>query len=268
MADPTRLFDELLQVDSGVERILMGYNTNVQMFNENWRLCLTHREQSFAVDNNVTNVMYDIYHTFRGYNETIKQGLDILQQTRNATSHPRGRYEVSYTLFPTIVPNNESDNMTENLTPQEIEAATESFIFSEDMEPHTCPISLESIQPGEEVKRIRHCGHKFKSNHLLHWFQRSTCCPVCRYNLKQPDETSTSEPQIRPIPRVSNAFVGNTLLSETNNLVRDSSAGRMPGFSSVNNRNNTSFSQSDNMESIEQLLGQQLRTLLFPNHIR
>lgn len=43
-----------------------------------------------------------------------------------------------------------------------------------------CPISLDDFIPGEEVYRLRTCGHYFKKEPLCEWLMRRRHCPVCR----------------------------------------------------------------------------------------
>ena len=51
---------------------------------------------------------------------------------------------------------------------------------------HTrCPITLEEFQENESVCEIIHCGHIFKEESILDWFNRNVRCPVCRYDIRQ-----------------------------------------------------------------------------------
>ena len=47
-----------------------------------------------------------------------------------------------------------------------------------------CPISLTRFTPGQEIMRIRYCGHIFIPSHLRQWFSLNTRCPVCRYDIR------------------------------------------------------------------------------------
>jgi hypothetical protein len=46
-----------------------------------------------------------------------------------------------------------------------------------------CPISHEAFEEGEIITQINGCGHIFKTNGIKRWFERSPCCPKCRYNI-------------------------------------------------------------------------------------
>jgi hypothetical protein len=102
------------------------------------------------------------------------------------------------------------------LTNAEIEHAVERIIYDTSMSniysetatntdevvADRCPICLEDFQIGEQVLRIRVCGHIFKRPGLLRWFQRNNHCPVCRRNVsesppsteEEPSQTQTVEP--------------------------------------------------------------------------
>ncbi len=69
-------------------------------------------------------------------------------------------------------------------TPGQIENALETYVFSSTGEVTICPITLDPIQAGEEVSRIRYCGHIFKKNAIHRWFIYNVRCPVCRYDIR------------------------------------------------------------------------------------
>ncbi len=75
-------------------------------------------------------------------------------------------------------------NNRRNLTIEEINNATETISYTEDLEEESCPISLETFLLNENICRIKECGHIFKRQPLMRWFQTDTICPVCRYDLK------------------------------------------------------------------------------------
>ena len=71
-----------------------------------------------------------------------------------------------------------------------------------------CPITQQPFYDNDDVLKILHCGHVFKKDSLLRWFQRSSLCPVCRYNIINRDFGTSDE-------QSSN----NTLHSLTNNIL-------------------------------------------------
>jgi len=54
-----------------------------------------------------------------------------------------------------------------------------------------CAISRTNFENEDEVLKIIHCGHIFKKQSLLRWFETHRTCPVCRYQIP----SSTDPPQ-------------------------------------------------------------------------
>jgi hypothetical protein len=67
----------------------------------------------------------------------------------------------------------------------QIHTATETYLYISGGEAQVCPITLDTFQEGEEVCRIRHCGHVFKHGAIQNWFRRNVRCPVCRYDIRE-----------------------------------------------------------------------------------
>jgi hypothetical protein len=66
-----------------------------------------------------------------------------------------------------------------------------------------CPITLEELQAGDEVTRVRVCGHVFRTAALRNWCRRNRVCPVCRRDIVSdaiPTPTTTPTPSNRPSP--------------------------------------------------------------------
>jgi len=82
-------------------------------------------------------------------------------------------------------------------TNSQINQALENYLYLPGTEMHTCPITLEPVQEGDEVCRIRHCGHIFKKVAIMGWFERNVRCPVCRYDIRdyRPDRDYTPTAQ-------------------------------------------------------------------------
>lgn len=47
-----------------------------------------------------------------------------------------------------------------------------------------CSITYDVFEPTQRVARIRHCGHIFNSESLVHWLRMNNTCPTCRHNLR------------------------------------------------------------------------------------
>jgi hypothetical protein len=80
------------------------------------------------------------------------------------------------------------------LTEQEILDGTEIIQYNSETTNDTiCPISFEDFINGEEITKIRFCGHIFKTNSLNNWFRRNKKCPICRHDLSQPTSAATQD---------------------------------------------------------------------------
>lgn len=67
-----------------------------------------------------------------------------------------------------------------------IETATRQVRYGDILNPvnQTCPITMEDFNENDNITMIRHCRHIFKTDVLMNWFRRNSCCPVCRYDIR------------------------------------------------------------------------------------
>jgi len=70
--------------------------------------------------------------------------------------------------------------MNSGITSEQINAATELVQYDGSMNESRCPISWDSFTVGQNVLKIRACGHIFCENALRRWFTNHNVCPVCR----------------------------------------------------------------------------------------
>ena len=117
------------------------------------------------------------------------------------------------------------------LTAEEISSATRTYGYtselSVDLSGNQCPISLDHFQVGDVICKINGCGHTFKRRALVQWFRRSSSCPVCRYNVRQP--VNNSDPVNQP------ETTGETDLSQSlNQLMRTWLEGALNANSNTN----------------------------------
>lgn len=47
-----------------------------------------------------------------------------------------------------------------------------------------CPITLEDFVEGDQISRIRPCGHIFHTQSIRNWFSNRVRCPVCRCDIR------------------------------------------------------------------------------------
>ena len=129
---------------------------------------------------------------------------------RASTTVADNMWLFTYLLQPT-------EQNTSPLTAEEISSSTRTYGYtaelSVDLSGNQCPISLDHFQVGDVICKINGCGHAFKRRALMQWFRRSSSCPVCRYNVRQP--VNNTDPVNQP------ETTGETDLSQSlNQLMR------------------------------------------------
>jgi hypothetical protein len=83
------------------------------------------------------------------------------------------------------------------LTMSQIDASTQNLTYDCDtMNQTQCPITLDDFVDNESVCQIVHCGHMFRRSNLMRWLDTHTCCPVCRYDLRE--YNNAPEPPVVP----------------------------------------------------------------------
>ena len=71
---------------------------------------------------------------------------------------------------------------------------TKTILFSEVENPLnlSCPIQLERFLDTDVLTQIIGCGHLFFPTGLERWFQSHAHCPMCRYDIRSNEESSSS----------------------------------------------------------------------------
>ena len=67
-------------------------------------------------------------------------------------------------------------------TVEQIAAGTQIEIVDADEE--ICTICQDRMAPGSEARAIRVCDHRFHTECIDTWFQRSVICPTCRHDVR------------------------------------------------------------------------------------
>ena len=67
-------------------------------------------------------------------------------------------------------------------TVEQIAAGTQIEIVEADEE--ICTICQDRMAPGSEARAIRVCDHRFHTECIDTWFQRSVICPTCRHDVR------------------------------------------------------------------------------------
>ena len=131
------------------------------------------------------------------YNNNMRRMIYLLETTESRVS--TNRHNSLFTVDATSVltslfdPSGTSilsslfdSPRTLNMSNDEIDAATTHSLYEPTVDSSnnpvsdTCPITMETLQGGDSVLRINHCGHIFKEGALRTWLARDGRCPVCR----------------------------------------------------------------------------------------
>ena len=97
--------------------------------------------------------------------------------------------------IPIQTPNNFNDPVIIRPTRRQLREGTNRILFGTIDEPlnFSCPISQQDFSANTEVIQLRHCRHIFMPTHILQWFERNVCCPLCRHDIRN-NETNENEP--------------------------------------------------------------------------
>jgi hypothetical protein len=161
--------------------IMTQYNENMSNYQENVRLFIQ-----------TMNSILLLHRTNGARQQQTQQ-----QQTPSpvyVNTPRRSRYRnpthtiLSYLLQPYVTTTPATyEDVVVRPSEEEINIALRRFIWCQETSTrHThCPITLEEFQENESVCEIMHCGHIFKEQSILDWFNRNVRCPVCRYDIRQ-----------------------------------------------------------------------------------
>jgi len=119
--------------------------------------------------------------------ETIRQEREMGNVTRDRnTVRERNRIGTSQINTINQLLQHFFDTIEVFPTQTQIENATRIALYRDIVNPNnqSCPISLVPFNDEDRVSVIRHCGHIFHTEELLHWFRTNCRCPVCRYDIR------------------------------------------------------------------------------------
>jgi len=150
--------------------------------------------------------------------EPVHSTNNPTRQSTNTTA-PRNASDYLFTYL--FYPRTTQENVIVRPTQAQINAATEMITYRSTTSIHTqCPITLEEFQTGDNVRRIKSCGHIFREPAINNWFTTNVRCPVCRYDIRDYLEDNESDeddviPQVPltqvPPPQVSQAPLPNLM---------------------------------------------------------
>jgi hypothetical protein len=82
-------------------------------------------------------------------------------------------------------------NQTVTVRPtQEQIAENTTLSTSERVQEDNCAICQDSVDAGQEMRRINHCGHFFHKDCIDTWLSTNVHCPTCRHDIRETSSTS------------------------------------------------------------------------------
>ena len=81
-----------------------------------------------------------------------------------------------------------------------------------------CPIDQQEFVPSDNILKIKYCGHIFKSHNLKNWFNHSSRCPVCRFDIRDHSNNEVSPNDVSSNDISSNEVSPNTISTNDINL--------------------------------------------------
>ena len=82
-------------------------------------------------------------------------------------------------------------NQTVTVRPtQEQIAENTTLSTSERVQEDNCAICQDSVDAGQEMRRINHCGHFFHKDCIDTWLGTNVHCPTCRHDIRETSSTS------------------------------------------------------------------------------
>ena len=215
-----------------------GYNNNITLYQKNIEYILFQHEeerinsrQSRILNSTSTSLPTTtppLQQESRQFSNTGRSGsrnrsIDLRNRLINLfPRRPRSSDSEAFSFF---VPyyNNEDTNTQEGLTQLQIEDKTEIILYDSSMNETRCPITFEDFNIGENICRIKHCGHFFKTQSIQNWLRNNFYCPICRHNLLENDEnipsTSTSRMNELLLPSITIEIQGLMDASDNENII-------------------------------------------------
>uniref|UniRef100_A0A6C0DPD4 RING-type domain-containing protein n=1 Tax=viral metagenome TaxID=1070528 RepID=A0A6C0DPD4_9ZZZZ len=214
-------------------RIIDDFNMNMTQYNNNFRDYQANIRHFIDTYTYFQNYRYQYYASASNIPRNTRQPHVQPQQrtppsnTQNATTNTRGLPIVE--RFNIIISDLLQDVIVRPTLTQ-INNATDCFPYVIDSPDSQCSITMEEFEEDEIICRIKHCGHTFKKDAIMNWFQRSVRCPICRYdirnyvesvNVRSEEDDSVGEPTIDEEPTVYEPTVRHNIESDLTNIAND-----------------------------------------------
>ena len=181
---------------SELRRVISDYQDNYNQYNYNMheynKIITQYINLSNNTESNSNNEAYARNTRFNPYVRTpfVNTNRSIINPRPRQETAFSNRFEselMNYFLSSPTLANfvNRNDEAFLGLTQNEINTKTRTIQYDSSMNETRCPISHIDFEENENVCQIIRCGHFFKRNSILRWFETNTQCPVCRYDLRE-----------------------------------------------------------------------------------
>lgn len=187
-----------------------------------------------SVENNVLNETYQ--NNIRQYNENIhdlqtnicniihillisQQNLNNFRTQTQSSSSNLYRGWLNTYFFPIQTRNR--NTTSSSLTEEQINNSTQTVVYDPNVHEPRCPITMEDFVSGEQLCKIRHCGHVFKRNALHDWLLRDPHCPMCRFDIRttfENNEETKNNEESKDDDNANDALFDNLLRALTSEI--------------------------------------------------
>jgi len=219
---------DISNIHHTVSQLIYDYSENMSYYNRNMRELIHVYERT--VDNMLLERTNNSRRSaFSRYNNS-SSNRSTATGYRSNNNNINTRYFSDISFNPVIGPRNTRYHIFDNLyfnsnyedviirpTPEQILVSTEIINWSDNLLQTQCPISLDPFDDNERICRIRNCNHLFKISPLMNWFERNVRCPVCRYDIRDYQNTLSNNTISEPEPN-SDYYIDN---SNNNNLTNE-----------------------------------------------
>jgi hypothetical protein len=200
MDNGNNLDNELQQeLQNEIQRLLQEFN-RTRLHNRNRNNSRNRRSNDNAdIIIFLRELLYLYNNNFRDYQENVRLLINTISGLINNNSNYdapnpfRNMYNdfFYYTLPSVNRLNRQTNAFNENVivrpTNEHISSATISYEYSTETPENftSCPITMDEFRDGDQVCKIHHCGHTFRRDAIMNWFQTNVRCPVCRYDIRE-----------------------------------------------------------------------------------
>jgi hypothetical protein len=197
-----QLFRYLDDIRSNINMVMFSNNSNSNANSNRNRNRRTTRENDnifYDYNNPINRDLYlERLAGYQNFGHRIRNTNTNTNTNTNANANSYGTSDITADISG-LLSSFLNSNVVVRPTNQQIENASRLVSYNEIQNPNSeaCPISLERFNPSDQVRQINHCGHIFLPSEFNEWFQSNVRCPVCRYDIRNNQASSTNTASIR-----------------------------------------------------------------------